>query len=60
MENNATLIPFLLEGVGGVAALNQPDRLHPSAEGQKRIAATVWAVLQPILEAGRATAGKAR
>ena len=60
METNATLIPFLLEGVGGVPALNQPDRIHPSAEGQKRIAANVWAVLQPILEASRVTAGNAR
>jgi acyl-CoA thioesterase-1 len=53
MENDATLIPFLLEGVGGVATLNQPDRIHPTAEGQKRVAANVWAVLQPVLESGR-------
>jgi acyl-CoA thioesterase-1 len=60
MENNATLIPFLLEGVGGVAALNQPDRIHPTEEGQKRVATNVWAVLQQVLEARRATAGDAR
>ncbi len=49
-ENDATLIPYLLEGVGGVAELNQPDLIHPTAEGQKRIAENVWKVLQPLLE----------
>jgi acyl-CoA thioesterase-1 len=57
MENDAALIPFLLEGVGGVAALNQPDRIHPTAEGQKRVAANVWAVLQKVLEARQVTGG---
>ena len=56
METNAVLIPFLLEGVGGEAALNQPDRIHPTAEGQKRVAANVWAVLKPVLEARQAAA----
>lgn len=41
------LIPFLLEGVGGDDSLNQEDRIHPTAEGQEKIARTVWAVLQP-------------
>lgn len=41
-----TLIPFLLEGVGGIDALNQDDRIHPTAEGQRKIAETVWAALQ--------------
>ena len=27
-RNDAVLIPFLLEGVGGRAELNQPDRIH--------------------------------
>jgi len=47
--NNATLVPFLLEGVGGVTALNQPDGVHPTAEGQRKIAETVWRVLEPEL-----------
>jgi ABC-type multidrug transport system fused ATPase/permease subunit len=34
-----TLIPFLLEGVGGVAGLNQADGIHPNAEGHQQIAA---------------------
>jgi acyl-CoA thioesterase I len=48
--HGATLVPFLLEGVGGVNALNQPDGVHPTAEGQRRMAETVWRVLEPVLK----------
>jgi acyl-CoA thioesterase I len=48
-NNGAALIPFLLEGVGGSAKLNQPDRIHPTAEGHKIVAATVWKILEPVL-----------
>jgi acyl-CoA thioesterase-1 len=48
-STGATLVPFLLEGVGGVNALNQPDGVHPTAEGQRRMAETVWRVLEPVL-----------
>lgn len=43
------LIPFLLEGVAGERELNQPDGIHPTAEGQKIIAATVTAAILPLL-----------
>jgi acyl-CoA thioesterase-1 len=42
------LIPFLLEGVGGDDKLNQEDRIHPNAEGQRKIAETVWTSLNPV------------
>jgi acyl-CoA thioesterase-1 len=45
----ATLLPFLLEGVAGVPALNQADGIHPTAEGQRVIADAVWAKLEPLL-----------
>lgn len=48
-ENNLPLVPFLLEGVGGNPDLNLPDRIHPTAEGQKVVAKNVWAVLKPVL-----------
>ena len=48
-KNGATLIPYLLEGVGGNPALNQWDRVHPNAAGQRVLAANVWRVLQPLL-----------
>jgi acyl-CoA thioesterase-1 len=47
-KNNAALIPYLLEGVGGDPLLNQPDRVHPNASGQKILADNVWRVLEPI------------
>ena len=48
-ENNATLIPFLLEGVGGQRELNQPDLIHPNPAGHRIIADLVWRTLEPIL-----------
>lgn len=48
-EADVTLIPFLLEGVGGVRELNQADGIHPSVEGHEIIAETVWASLEPVL-----------
>ena len=48
-ENGAELVPFLLDGVGGVPRLNQADGIHPTAEGQQVMAETVWRVLEPLL-----------
>ena len=50
-KNKLVLIPFLLEGVGGDRALNQPDGIHPTPAGHRIVARTVWAVLQPVLAA---------
>lgn len=49
-ENNETeFLPFLLEGVGGVEEYNLPDRIHPNAKGQRKIADLVWAELRDML-----------
>jgi acyl-CoA thioesterase-1 len=48
-ERRAGLIPFLLEGVGGIPELNQADGIHPTAEAQGIIAENVWLVLHPLL-----------
>jgi acyl-CoA thioesterase-1 len=48
------LIPFLLEGVAGNAALNQADGIHPNAEGARRIAD----IVSPYVERTVRTAGK--
>ena len=48
-DTGVALIPFILEGVGGVAELNQADGIHPTAEGQKVIAETVWSFIKPML-----------
>lgn len=49
-QNEAVLIPFLLEGVGGVPQLNLPDGIHPTAEGHRIVAKNVWEVLMPLLK----------
>jgi acyl-CoA thioesterase I len=49
-EYDLTLVPFLLEGVAGVSAMNLPDGIHPNAEGQRIVARTVWEVLEPRLQ----------
>ena len=48
-KNGATLIPFLLEGVGGRRELNQADGIHPNPEGHRIIARNVWKILEPLL-----------
>ena len=54
-ENDAHLIPFLLEGVGGVERLMQRDGIHPTEEGHRMIAENVWEILRPVLEDRRAS-----
>jgi acyl-CoA thioesterase-1 len=51
-KNDAALVPFLLEGVGGVPEFNQGDRIHPNAEGHRILAGNVWVVLKNVLEEG--------
>jgi acyl-CoA thioesterase-1 len=48
-KNNAALVPFILEGVGGVRELNLPDGIHPTTKGQAIVAANVWKALEPVL-----------
>lgn len=47
--NNATLIPFLLEGVGGVPEMNLADGFHPNAPGHQVVAGVIWKTLRPLL-----------
>lgn len=48
-SNNATLIPFLLEGVAGDPSLNLPDGIHPNVAGHSILAQNVWEVMSGIL-----------
>ena len=48
-KNDAALVPFLLEGVGGHIDLNQADQMHPTTAGQKILSENVWKVLAPLL-----------
>ncbi|MGP5494839.1 arylesterase [Psychrobacter celer] len=50
-DTGVTLIPFFLDGVGGDAALNQADAIHPTKEGYRMIVnENVLPVLTPKLE----------
>lgn len=49
-RNNATLIPFLLEGVAGDDKLNIADGIHPNVEGHKIVARTVVSIIEPLLK----------
>lgn len=46
-ESKSTLIPYLLEGIGGNEKLNQPDGIHPTPQGQQKVAEIVWKILAP-------------
>ncbi|MEK6781602.1 MAG: arylesterase [Bacteroidota bacterium] len=48
-KNKATLIPFLLEGVGGNEKLNQADGIHPNVEGHKIVAGNISKILKTLL-----------
>jgi acyl-CoA thioesterase I len=43
------LIPFFLDGVAGVPALNQADGIHPNPAGHRVLADLVWRQLEPML-----------
>ncbi|MBR9985821.1 MAG: arylesterase [Desulfosarcina sp.] len=47
-------IPFFLEGVAGEAHLNQPDKMHPTADGYTRIVETVYPYVVRAIERHKA------
>jgi acyl-CoA thioesterase-1 len=49
-EYKVPFLPFLLDGVAGSETLNQPDGIHPTAEGARIMADHVWTVLKPVLD----------
>lgn len=48
-KNNATLVPFLLEGIAADPAYFQNDGIHPNEQAQPILARNVWAELKPLL-----------
>jgi len=49
-KNNLTLIPLILDEVGGRDEFMQPDQIHPNVKGHKVVAETVWETLKPFLD----------
>jgi acyl-CoA thioesterase-1 len=52
-DHDVDFVPFYLDGVAGNPSLNNPDGIHPNAEGARIIAGTIWRVLEPILDKDR-------
>jgi acyl-CoA thioesterase-1 len=50
-DERVPLVRFVLDGVAGIARLNQQDGIHPNAEGAKMVADLVWPQLAPMLDA---------
>ncbi|WP_235924989.1 arylesterase [Roseomonas harenae] len=42
--------PFLLDGVAGEAALNQPDRIHPNPQGVEEIVRRMTPAVEALLD----------
>ena len=45
------LLPFLLDGVAGIAGLNQGDGIHPNAEGTVKVADNLWPLIERTVRA---------
>ncbi len=52
-KHSLAIIPFLLAGVAETNELMQPDHLHPTVEGNRRVARTVFKTLEPLLKRTR-------
>ena len=48
-DKQVPLVPFLLEGVGGVPGMMQADGIHPAAAAQAKMLENVWPSLEPLL-----------
>ena len=56
--HHLTLVPFLLEGVGGEKSLNQADGIHPNEKGHQIVAGNVLKVVVPELQKLEKAAGR--
>lgn len=48
-QEKTALVPFFLEGVGGVQGMMQADGIHPALAAQPRLLENVWPTLKPLL-----------
>jgi acyl-CoA thioesterase I len=49
-EHGVEFLPFLLDGVALKKEFNQPDGIHPNAEGEKLMTENIYKALKPMLE----------
>ena len=48
-EKNVGLVPFFLQGVGGVPELMQADGIHPALGAQPTLLENAWPAIKPLL-----------
>lgn len=48
-DKDVALVPFFLEGVGGVAGMMQSDGIHPAQQAQQRLLDNAWPALEALL-----------
>ncbi|MDR2307360.1 MAG: arylesterase [Paucimonas sp.] len=48
-DKQVPLVPFFLEGVGGVPELMQADGIHPTPAAQPRLLENAWPAIKPLL-----------
>lgn len=48
-EQKIPLVPFFLDGVGGVQGMMQADGIHPAVVAQPKLLDNVWPTLKPLL-----------
>lgn len=48
-DKKVPLVPFFLEGVGGVPELMQADGIHPAQGAQQRLLENAWPAIKPLL-----------
>lgn len=48
-DKQVPLVPFFLEGVGGVEGMMQADGIHPTETAQPILLENVWPALRPLL-----------
>ena len=49
LKRKAAFMPFLLDGVAGNPKLNQPDGIHPTADGYRVVVDHLWPYVEPLL-----------
>lgn len=48
-QKRVPLVPFFLEGVGGVPQMMQADGIHPAPGAQQRLLDNAWPAIKPLL-----------
>ncbi|AVO55338.1 arylesterase [Ectopseudomonas mendocina] len=48
-QKQVPLVPFFLDGVGGVQGMMQSDGIHPTEGAQPRLLENAWPALKPLL-----------